>query len=167
MWGHLLENVSEIIGNLLVNLLNWQPSEKTLSWNRRLLATLWEIPRRVNGNLLKSQIFLWGSQFRTLWSCARLYRKTSSSDIFKRFALLRRTHQTTFFKIPVKNLIFKQEFKKQLIILNNYQRFIYLGSVNFPLLAHLNVVVSDGVHEHCTVTEILVFGRETGFPTQI
>jgi dihydroorotase len=24
-----------------------------------------------------------------------------------------------------------------------------------------------GIHEHCTVTEILVFGRETGFLTQI
>jgi hypothetical protein len=23
-----------------------------------------------------------------------------------------------------------------------------------------------GIHEHCTVDEILVFGRETGFPTQ-
>jgi hypothetical protein len=23
-----------------------------------------------------------------------------------------------------------------------------------------------GIHEHCTVAEILVFGRETGFPTQ-
>jgi hypothetical protein len=28
-------------------------------------------------------------------------------------------------------------------------------------------VNSVGIHEHCTVTEILVFGRETGFPTQI
>ncbi len=24
----------------------------------------------------------------------------------------------------------------------------------------------DGIHEHCTAAEILVFGRETGFPTQ-
>jgi hypothetical protein len=25
---------------------------------------------------------------------------------------------------------------------------------------------SVGIHEHCTVAEILVFGRETGFSTQ-
>jgi hypothetical protein len=34
-------------------------------------------------------------------------------------------------------------------------------------LTGLGRITSVGIHEHCTVTEILVFGRETGFPTQI
>jgi hypothetical protein len=29
------------------------------------------------------------------------------------------------------------------------------------------LLISFGIHEHFTVTDILVFGRETGFPTQI
>jgi hypothetical protein len=31
----------------------------------------------------------------------------------------------------------------------------------------LTLLACVGIHEHCTVTEILLFGRETDFPTQI
>ncbi len=33
-------------------------------------------------------------------------------------------------------------------------------------LADPTLIYCAGIHEHCTVAEILVFGRETGFPTQ-
>ncbi len=36
-----------------------------------------------------------------------------------------------------------------------------LSTVALPELA-----TSVGIHEHCTEAEILVFGRETGFPIQ-
>jgi hypothetical protein len=42
-----------------------------------------------------------------------------------------------------------------------YYRFSVTGTL--AAFAAANV----GIHKHCTVTEILVFGRETGFPNQI
>jgi hypothetical protein len=44
---------------------------------------------------------------------------------------------------------------------------LYFGFVySVSLKLESRDLISAGIHEYCTVDEILVFGRETGFPTQ-